>query len=110
MFKNLGIVSLGFFKEDLLNIAMFLFKVYRKIKEFETRLTEGLGVCLKSTNSTAGGQSSNGGGSNGDRLRYHPHHHSHMTASNGRNSLQPPSGGQVSARTRHLSSSLGKYY
>merc|ERR1719433_2104680 len=76
--------------------------VYRKIKEFETRLTEGLGVCLKTTNSTTG-QSSNGG-SNGDRLRYHPHHHSHMaSASNGRNSLQPPSGhAQVSAKTRSL--------
>ena len=107
--KTLGTVSLGVFLKKTFSIAMFLFKVYRKIKEFETRLTEGLGVCLKTTNSTAG-QSSNGGGSNGDRLRYHPHHHSHMTASNGRNSLQPPPGGQVSARTRHLSSSLGKYY
>ena len=46
------------------------FQVYKKIKEFETRLTEGLGICL-TANSRRHRNPDNGGGANGSQHHLH---------------------------------------
>ena len=85
-------------------------QVYKKIKEFESRLTEGLGVCLTTTGTTARQGSSNSS-QQSDRLRYHPpHHHSHLTS----NGLRSQASTKLKARhhqpqTQHPNSSSGKW-
>ena len=84
-------------------------QVYKKIKEFESRLTEGLGVCLTTTGTTARQGSSNSS-QQSDRLRYHPpHHHSHLTP----NGLRSQASTKLKARhhqpqTQHSNHSSGK--
>ena len=49
----------------------FFSKVYKKIKEFETRLTEGLGICLTANSRRHRNPDNDNGGANGSQHHLH---------------------------------------
>ena len=51
------------------NLNLLFSKVYKKIKEFETRLTEGLGICL--TANSRRHRNPDNGGANGSQHHLH---------------------------------------
>ena len=50
---------------------IFFSKVYKKIKEFETRLTEGLGICLTANSRRHRNPDNDNGGANGSQHHLH---------------------------------------